>query len=207
MFEFVIESFRDLFDKGGWVMWVLLVLSIIAVALVIERFWFWAKTNSFTNRRKYMEVATLLRAGKREAARSMVSRDRTVYGRVVALVVDEAQIETAAPAAIEMQRHRLERFMPVLSTIITAAPMLGILGTVTGIISSFDLLSEQAAVSDPREISGGIAEALLSTAAGLIVALIVLFPYNVFRAQIDRTLGRLETLAAAAVVGSRGSGS
>ena len=75
--------------------------------------------------------------------------------------------------------------------------MLGILGTVFGIISSFRVLSDSAAVTDPRAVSQGIAEALLSTAAGLLVAIVVLFPYNSFRAQVDRTLSRIEVLAAA----------
>ena len=87
--------------------------------------------------------------------------------------------------------------MIALSTIITAAPLLGILGTVIGIISSFQVLSEQTAATDPRSVSHGIAEALLTTAAGLTIALVTLFPYMAFRGQIDRTLGRIELLAAA----------
>jgi biopolymer transport protein ExbB len=101
-------------------------------------------------------------------------------------------------ASMEAQRGRLERYMPTLSTIITAAPMLGILGTVTGIIQSFRLLAPETTTTDPRLVSQGIAEALLTTAAGLIVALVVLFPYNAFRAQIDKTLGRFDALIAAA---------
>jgi biopolymer transport protein ExbB len=99
---------------------------------------------------------------------------------------------------VERQRPRVERFMPTLSTVITGAPMLGILGTVLGIIASFHLLSESAETVTPRAVSGGIAEALLTTAAGLVIALIVLLPYNIFRAQQERTLGRLEALGAAA---------
>ncbi|MEX0887620.1 MAG: MotA/TolQ/ExbB proton channel family protein, partial [Phycisphaeraceae bacterium] len=95
-------------------------------------------------------------------------------------------------------RRRIERFLPTLSTIITAAPMLGILGTVLGIIASFDLLGARPDATDPRQVSQGIAEALLTTAAGLVIAVFTLFPYNAFRAQIDRTLARLEALAAAA---------
>lgn len=182
-------------------MWVLAVLSVVSVTLALERLWFWIRTNRPGGRRRYEQIVSLLRAGEFEAARSIIQKDRGVYARIATAVMDEPDNESAGSAAIELQRHRLERFMPVLSTIITAAPMLGILGTVTGIISSFDLLSERAAVADPRQVSGGIAEALLTTAAGLIVALVILFPYNVFRAQIDRTLGRLEAMIAAAYSG------
>ena len=77
--------------------------------------------------------------------------------------------------------------------------MLGILGTVLGIIASFELLSAQNASTDPQSVSQGIAESLLTTAAGLVVAVVTLFPYNALRAQVDRTLSRLESLAAAAL--------
>jgi biopolymer transport protein ExbB len=77
----------------------------------------------------------------------------------------------------------MDRFMASLSTIITAAPMLGILGTVTGIITSFDLLSGGQAMVDPRAVSGGISEALVATASGLVVALISLFPFMGYGAQ------------------------
>jgi biopolymer transport protein ExbB len=88
--------------------------------------------------------------------------------------------------------------MATLSTIITAAPMLGILGTVTGIITSFDLLSGGQALVDPRAVSGGISEALVATASGLVVALLSLFPYMGFGALRENTLGRLETMIAVA---------
>ena len=88
--------------------------------------------------------------------------------------------------------------MNALSTIITAAPMLGILGTVTGIIQSFNLIGSQNVMTDPHLVSGGIAEALITTAAGLVVALLTLFPFMAFRAQVDRSLGRLEVLVASA---------
>jgi biopolymer transport protein ExbB len=87
----------------------------------------------------------------------------------------------------------------VLSTIITAAPMLGILGTVVGIIQSFGLLGSVDTVADPSAVAGGIAQALYTTAFGLIVALVTLFPYAIFRSLADKAFARLETLAAIAV--------
>ena len=89
--------------------------------------------------------------------------------------------------------------MATLSTIITAAPMLGILGTVLGIIASFEILGADPSATDPSQVSLGIAEALITTATGLVIALVALFPYNAFRTQLDATLSRLELLASAAV--------
>jgi biopolymer transport protein ExbB len=79
--------------------------------------------------------------------------------------------------------------------------MLGILGTVTGIIHSFELLGGNQSIIDPNDVSGGIAEALITTAAGLIIALGALFPLMIFRSQADRSLGRFEAIVTAAKQG------
>lgn len=197
MLDFVTTSFVDLMRRGGPIMWPLLGLSLLGMTLMVERGWFWLRTNPPGRGRRLGQLARLLRQGDTAAVRALVENDPSVYGRVVAAMAGEGGGEAVAAEAIEVQRSRIERFMPTLSTIITAAPMLGILGTVTGIIASFNILSDEA-TTDPRAVSAGIAEALLTTAAGLVVALLVLFPYNAFRAQIDRTLSRLEALVAAA---------
>jgi biopolymer transport protein ExbB len=197
----------DLMSRGGWVMWPLLALSALAVTLIVERCWFWIATNRPGRATHVQRMSDKLRRGDFAGARELALRNDSVYSRAVMHIMVETSDQPAATRSIddalaaevlEAQRPRLERFMATLSTIITAAPLLGILGTVTGIIASFDLLSQQTVNTDPRAVSGGIAEALLTTAAGLTVAIVVLFPYNAFRAQIDRTLGRLETLVAAA---------
>ena len=122
-------------------------------------------------------------------------------------MLDHGASDAVAMEAVEMQRPRIDRFMVALSTIITAAPLLGILGTVVGIIQSFRLLGEQAALSDPTDVAGGIAAALITTAFGLIIALVTLFPYMLFRSWSSRAIGRLETLIAAAQQGLGEDGS
>lgn len=200
MIRFTSDNFWLLMDRGGVVMWPLLGLSILAMALVVERLWFWVKTNHARRLVAVEQIARMLRLGKSEPARLLAQDDGSVYSHVVRMLLDETLTDAVAVDVVQSQRSRLERFMPTLSTIITTAPMLGILGTVFGIISSFQILSDQSALTDPRDVGQGIAEALLTTAAGLVVAIGVLFPYNVFRAQIDRTLGRIESLVAAASV-------
>ena len=92
----------------------------------------------------------------------------------------------------------------MLSTIITAAPLIGILGTVLGIIDSFQLLSAAGSdpISDPTQVAGGIAKALITTAFGLIVSAFTLFPYALTRASASRCIGRLESIGAAAIQGA-----
>ena len=191
-------NFWDLMGRGGWVMWPLLILACTSVALVVERTWFWLKTNHPGRLYRLDQMTVLLRRGQHGEARNMAEDDPSVYGRAAVKLMRERVNSAAAADAIESQRRRLERFMPTLSTIITAAPLLGILGTVTGLIRSFNLLAEESGVTDPRAVSPAIGEALLTTAVGLAVSIVVLFPYNAFRAQVDRTLSRFEVLIASA---------
>lgn len=197
----MLSLFLDFMDRGGLVMWPLLALSVVGVTLCFERGWFWLRTNQPAYVRRMSRMARLLRQGELAAARTLADEDPTVYGRLVRQLIDEGTSDAVVTEAIESQRPALERFMATLSTIITAAPMLGILGTVTGIIASFRVLSDQAMATDPRAVSSGIAEALLTTVAGLVIAIAVLFPYNAYRAQLDRTFGRIEMLVAAATRG------
>ena len=197
MFAFIdFQGLADLMQRGGWVMWPLLALSILGLTLSFERVWFWLRTNNAVAVDRVRRMGELLRAGDKMAAKLMADKDRSVYGRIAAAMLAGKATEAAAAAAVDDQRPRMERFMSTLSTIITAAPMLGILGTVMGLIRAFDILSARG-VTDPRTVSPAIAEALITTAAGLVIAIIVLFPYNAFRAQMDRTLSRVETLLAA----------
>jgi len=198
MFEGVWSNVASLMHQGGWVMWPLLVLSVISLTLIFERAWFWTYTNNPWRRAKLQRIGQSLRRGDADTARRIAASDASAYGRLAGALLDDQPSDAAVAEAIESQRSQLERFMPTLGTIITAAPMLGILGTVTGIIRSFRVLSPDQAITDPSQVAGGIAEALLTTVVGLIVALVVLFPYNVFKAQIDRTLGRMEALIASA---------
>ena len=209
------EGVWDLMRRGGVVMWPLLGLSVLGVTLLVERAWFCLSNNGPGRLRRVEALTRKLRAGDRAAAATLAEADPTVYGDTGRRLLGEPVTPAAAVDAIEAQRPRLERFLPTLSTIITAAPMLGILGTVLGIIASFEVLggvpgSAPASApgsgggggpSDPALVGRGIAEALITTAAGLVVALGVLLPYNLLRVQVDRTLSRLEQLAAAAEQG------
>jgi biopolymer transport protein ExbB len=139
-----------------------------------------------------------LRRGDRARAEALAQTNPTVYARVASALFRDGASDAVGVGAVEQERIAMDRFMATLSTIITAAPMLGILGTVTGIITSFDLLSGGEAMVDPKAVSGGISEALVATASGLVVALAALFPYMGFGAQREITLGRLETMMAVA---------
>jgi len=200
------DTLLDLLRQGGWVMYPLGVLSVVSLGLTIERTLFWITTNTPGRARTIGRITRKLRRGDFSAAASIAGKDRSIYGRFAAEIVNEARSSKSKAGGViqdsfaleraEARRPAIERWATVQSTIITAAPMLGILGTVTGIIRSFNLLGTDQIVTDPTAVAGGIAEALFTTAVGLIVALITLFPHAVFRAQSDRALTRLELIAA-----------
>ena len=201
MFDTLSDQIAVLIERGGYVMIPLLALSVVSLALSIERTWFWATTHRPGRVRSLVQLNDALRRGRREAAGALVTDDHSPFGRVAAALLRQGSTNAVAVEAVEQQRPRLDRFMVTLSTIITAAPLLGILGTVVGIIESFRILGSQSTLTDPREVAGGIATALLTTALGLVVALMTLFPYMVFRSHVDRALGRLESVVAAAQQG------
>lgn len=197
-----IEQMISIFNRGGWVMWPLLVLSVVSVAISLERAVFWLRLHNRGHRARMQRLTELLRSGQTGPAKTEASRDRTLYGAVASELVGRQWVAEAATVEFtERYRPDFDRFNAVLATIVTAAPLLGILGTVLGIIRSFDLLGTGEAVGDISGVAAGIAEALITTAFGLIVALVSLFPWMVFRAQADRCIGQIERLVAASITG------
>lgn len=196
-----IEQAGELFAAAGWVAWPLAAVSVVSVALCIERAFYFASVRRGMSQSRVAQIAAALRSSNESAlARESGSG---LLGRFVSAMLEGsagAKIgESTVLAAAERVRPSLERYLSFLSTVITAAPMLGILGTVLGIIDSFEVLGDPSATRDPALVGQGIAEALLTTAAGLAVTLITLFPYMAIRAQVNSTLSRLETLVAAAM--------
>lgn len=193
----------SLMTRGGYVMFPLIILSVMTLTLVIERTVFWVSVNGRASLRRIARLNRALREGDRDVVGELIEGDMTPYGRLARRLFYEGVSDAVAVEAVEDERGRLDRFMVTLSTIITAAPLLGILGTVLGIIQSFELLGGKSTLTDPTAVAGGIATALLTTAFGLVVALVTLFPYMAFRGQVAHALGRIEAMVAAAQEGMR----
>jgi biopolymer transport protein ExbB len=160
---------------------------IVSLSVSFERAVFWARQNGPAGKRGFAAMMDAMRRGDATRANALADTSETVYARVARALLRDGATDAVGVGSVETERIRIDRFMATLSTIITAAPMLGILGTVTGIITSFDLLSGGEAMVDPRAVSGGISEALVATASGLVVALLALFPYMAFGAMRENT--------------------
>ncbi|MEM7629158.1 MAG: MotA/TolQ/ExbB proton channel family protein [Planctomycetota bacterium] len=198
-----LQSATDLFAAGGWAMVPLAAVSVLTLALVLERAAFWARTHGPGSTKRYTQAAQTLRSPGDAPA----DPGQNIYARFAGAVASRIRgghaPESAAVEVIELLRPAVERSSATLSAIVTGAPLLGILGTVSGIISSFQLLGGDQAVTDPTLVAAGIAEALITTAVGLTIALVALLPHAVYRGQAERCLARLEALGAAAEDGRR----
>lgn len=202
MQEEVIQDLTSILDRGGYVMFPLLLLSVLSVALIFERCWFWLSALGTSSLRRLEKLNDAFMRGETDSVLKMVKRDASVQGMIAKKLVEDGPSDAVAMGAVEMQRPRIDRNMVALSTIITAAPLLGILGTVIGIIDSFKLLGADVVLTDPTDVASGIAAALLTTAFGLIIALVTLFPFMLFRGWSSRAIGRIEAMIAAAQQGT-----
>jgi biopolymer transport protein ExbB len=177
---------------GGWIVYPLSLLAIIALAIVLDRAWvFWrfASWRSITVIAGEDRLLTrLLELPPGHAAR------RLLEPLISHTAKPDWWIEARAQAlATEVQRD-VSRGLWVLETIVTAAPLLGLLGTIVGMMQAFRLIGNHGLVN-PAGVTGGVAQALVATAIGLVIALLALFAFNYFSRRIETLLEDLETLA------------
>ena len=186
----------DVFEKGGPVMYPLLACSIIALAVVIDRAIFWLKLGLQRKPSLVDEVLELSRQGDWESIRIKTTntKDYIIKILVSGILHREFSMIKAMEAAAADEIKHMRRFMGVLDTMITVAPLLGIFGTVLGIITSFEVLGS-AGIEHPQAVTGGIAQALITTAAGLGIAILSVFPFNYFSSRVENAAMLIEKYA------------
>ena len=197
----------DWFEKGGVVMYPLLACSVLALTVILERTYFWIREDRRTDRVLVDEILELARLRQYEEIRikTQGALDYVIKILVCGLVHREFSLSKAMEMAALEEIKRMRKYLSILDTMITAAPLLGILGTVLGIIHSFDMLG-QAGIQDPEAVTSGIAQALLTTAAGLFIAIFTLFPYNYFNAKVEKAKIRIEKYATSLEMVANGDG-
>ena len=181
---------------GGIVMWPLLLFSIVAIALIIERLIFWLRLN----RRQRLVMQDILRT-YRHSPVEVYPKLRQNLNLPLARIFQEAlEIEGASPrqfhlalaSAMQAELPHLKRFNTIFATIISVSPLLGLLGTILGLITSFDALRLGDIAANASTVTGGISEALVSTAAGLTVAIFTLLFANLFRGLYRRQMALIQ---------------
>lgn len=190
-------NFWGLMQQGGVVMWILLIFSVIALAVSIERFISLRRAKINVNEflakvRKALVVDRSIRNAikiceqYRGPVASIMKAGLLKYGQ------PKEDVEKTIENAALFEMGRLERFLVVLATVANVAPLLGFFGTVTGMMKSFDALAE-AGLSNPGLVAIGIKEALTTTAAGLGVAIPTQLVYNYFMSRINKFVRDIET--------------
>lgn len=184
----------NFFVKGGPVMYPLLVCSLTALTVIIERMIFWAR-----ERRRHDQglIDKILKHAEQgdynEAARiGGNSSDSIVRVLVCGIAHRNFSLNSALEMAAAAEIKRMKQFMNVLDTMVTVSPLLGIFGTVTGIIRSFEAMGILGA-QNPIAVSGGIAEALITTATGLSIAIPSVAFFNYFNSRIEDAVHDIET--------------
>ncbi len=184
-----------LFLEGGEFMWPILVLLIIGLAFVVERFW--TLTRASVNTRKFLSrIRVALEEGGVKAATEECEKTPGPVASIFHAGLSRANkgvayVEKAISTAGSLEMAFLERGMVVLGTVIVLAPMLGFTGTVWGMVGAFDSIKKANDIS-PAIVAGGISQALITTLFGLIVAMIIQVFNNYFSSRIDKLVIDME---------------
>ena len=187
----------DLAMKGGWIMLVLLVLSLVAIFVFIQRFMIIqrAKKNdeSFMNR-----IKDYIHDGKIDSALNLCRKTRNPSARMIEKGISRLgrpmnDVLVAIENVGNIEVAKLEKGFPIIATIAAIAPMIGFLGTVTGMVRAFFEMANAGTNVDITMLSGGIYEALVTTVGGLVVGIIALFGYNYLVSQVDNVVNNMES--------------
>jgi biopolymer transport protein ExbB len=178
---------------GGWMMIPIIACSLFALTISIERFIYFQK---FKASRLAPKMLTLIEQEKFTDALAIAEHQPSPVLRVISSGVTQ---RSASPAkAMEatgiVELTKMKRGLPALDTVITLGPLLGLLGTIIGMIDSFGIMSESG-LGNPHAVTGGVAEALICTAAGIFVAVTTLIPYNFFLARMEQETEKIEHYA------------
>jgi biopolymer transport protein ExbB len=182
----------QIFLQGGPIMWPLLIVSIVALACVLERLFFIAAEKARREPRAVRDIFSRIEHGDIDGALGVgaVSKDFVARVLVAALRERDTSFTNALLAQSSDELKRFSRGLSILDTTITLSPLLGLLGTVTGMIHSFGLIAGE--LDAPAAITGGIAEALIATAFGLGIAITALIPYNYLNSRMEEARREIE---------------
>lgn len=186
----------DFFIKGGPVMYPLMGCSIISLTVIIERILFWIREDMNRSQALVDNVLELCQKGDWEEVRTRVagSKDYIIRILISGILHKEFSMTKAMETAATDEIKRMRKYLSVLDTMITVAPLLGIFGTVLGIITSFELLGTSG-IEHPQAVTAGIAQALITTASGLGIAILTVFPYNYFNSRAENAAMAIEKYA------------
>ncbi len=189
----------SIFLKGGFLMWPILLCSIIGLTVIIDRYIVLRKTK--INIPAFMvRIRGLIKKKDISGAISHCMEEKSPVANIVRkglkkYKLGHERVKEAIENAGSQEISKLEKGLPILATVAGIAPLLGFLGTVTGMIQAFMTIEDLAGAANPSDLAGGIWEALVTTAFGLMVGIPALAFYNYFLSAVKKTVGEMETVA------------
>ncbi len=198
----------ELFQKGGALMYPIMVCSVVALAIYMDRFWtYYSLKRTYTPLCR--EVERLVVGGLTDQALQLCEEKDTAMGRILTVPLrhagaPRAYIKTLVEEVGRRETVALERYLGLLGTIATISPLLGLLGTVLGMIRAFTVIASEG-VGTPATLGGGISEALITTAAGLTVAVPTILLHRYLSSRVEREVLDMEkvTMHIVDLVGGR----
>jgi biopolymer transport protein ExbB len=190
------SSAYELMSKGGVIMWPIFLCSIVALAIAIERFYSLRKLS--IDAREFMDVVrTMLRRRRVAEALQICDETSAPIARIVKACLlkydrDKEDVREAIQDAGQLEIPRMERYLTALGTCANIAPLLGLLGTVQGMIKCFATIEHKQGQVTPSDLAEGIGNALITTFAGLVVAIPTLVVYNYFVARVNNLVLEME---------------
>jgi biopolymer transport protein ExbB len=190
------HEFNEFMVKGGVLMYPILMCSVLALAIFLERFIRFSRTKS-RGAGLAEKTIDLVKRGKADDARGLAISSNSPMGRVLAKALDVSgqdreTLETVIAHATEEEVRGLSTYTQVLATIGNIAPMLGLLGTVMGMIKAFMVIQQMGGKVNAAVLAGGIWEAMLTTAFGLAVALPTMVAHSYLLSRVDKFEARLQ---------------
>ena len=197
------EELWERFSAGGAVMIPLAAVALIALVLIVERFWFFSREGRASERHA-ASVLGRCAQGDLPAARAYCESNRGPVVRALHACLTHLEegvvaMEDGVQETLLHELPRLERFFSTLSILATVAPLLGLLGTVTGMIHTFDMITVHG-TGEPRLMAGGISEALTTTATGLVIAIPILLIHSVLSGKMEKVIADTERFAASLLI-------
>ncbi|MBN2051199.1 MAG: MotA/TolQ/ExbB proton channel family protein [Spirochaetales bacterium] len=183
-------------DKGGFIMVLILFLSLVATVIIIERFLYFRRIRVDEDK-MISRLRATLEKGHYDEAISICENNPSPVSNLMKVGLEhrnynQNEIRESIMGAANLEIPKMERFLSALGTIAHIAPLLGLLGTVTGNIKAFGILGGFGTMGDPSLLASGISEALLTTAAGLIVSIPAVIFYNHLVSKVNHNIIRLE---------------
>jgi biopolymer transport protein ExbB len=181
------QSPMELFVHGGWIMWPILLVSFVAVTAVVERTMFLIRENTRRQPERVEQMLEKVENGDYDAALGIGEKSTDYVAQVLVYAIShrDHSLTNAFTRAANQELNRYQRGIAVLDTCITISPLLGLLGTVLGMMNTFGALGDGDIAANAGKITGGVGEALIATAAGLLIAIVGLLPYNILNSRVE----------------------